>query len=173
VTPPIFGIVGWKNSGKTTLIAKLIRHFSGQGLKAAAVKHAHHAFDIDHEGKDSFLYREAGASAVAISSAKRFAVIKELQGSPEPSLLDLVALVSPADLILVEGFKGERHPKLEVRRLSARDRQPLAPDDNTIISIAADHAADATGTPVFSLDDIAKIADFVLANAKRPPFDIL
>jgi len=127
VTPPLFGAVGWKNSGKTTLMAKLIANFAARGLNVAAVKHAHHGFDVDQEGRDSFRYRQAGAHTVAVSSAKRFAIMAELNGKPEPTLKELVRYIGKADIVLVEGFKRESHPKIEVRRLEAVHNKPLAP----------------------------------------------
>ncbi|MBI4725046.1 MAG: molybdopterin-guanine dinucleotide biosynthesis protein B [Rhodomicrobium sp.] len=172
MTPPLFGIVGWKNSGKTTLMAKLIAHFAARGLDVAAVKHAHHGFDIDHEGRDSFRYRAAGAAAVAISSAKRFAIMTELRGRPEPSLGELVKHIDRADIILVEGFKGEAHPKLEVRRRAALDQRPLAPGDPSILAIAADFEVQHSPLPVFDLDAIEAIAEFIISRtalqAKAP-----
>ncbi len=162
MTPPLFGVVGWKNSGKTTLITKLIANLTARGLKVAAVKHAHHVFDIDHEGRDSFRYRAAGAVTVAISSAKRFAVMTELQGRAEPTLPELVERIDHADIILVEGFKGEAHPKLEVRRWEALDQRPLYPEDPSILAIAADFEVRHCPLPVFLLNDIDAIAEFVL-----------
>ncbi len=166
MTPPIFGVVGWKNSGKTSLIAKLIANFTARGLEVAAVKHAHHAFDIDREGKDSFLYREAGAKTIAIASAKRFAIMAELDGKPEPTLFDLVQYIEGADIVLVEGFKSEPHPKLEVRRTQAKDSKPLAPDDPSILAVAADFEVEGAGVPVFPLDGVEAIADFILPRAR-------
>lgn len=164
MTPPLFGVVGWKNSGKTTLIAKLIANFAARGLEVAAVKHAHHAFDIDHEGKDFFLYRQAGARTVAISSAKRFAIMAELDGRAEPTLEQLIGYIGHADIVLVEGFKGESHPKLEVRRRDAAHHKPLAPEDPTILAVAADFEVEGAGVPVFPLDNAGAIADFVAAR---------
>ena len=162
MTPPLFGIVGWKNSGKTTLMAKLIANFAARGLQVGAVKHAHNGFDIDQEGRDSFRYRQAGAGTVAISSAKRFAIMTELRGAPEPALLELVRRMASADLILVEGFRRESHPKLEVRR-NALQLTPLAPEDPSILAIAADFEVEGGGLPVFDLDSAEVIADFILA----------
>jgi molybdopterin-guanine dinucleotide biosynthesis adapter protein len=161
VTPPLFGIVGWKNSGKTTLMARLIANFAARGLDVAAVKHAHHGFDVDHEGRDSFRYREAGARTVAVSSAKRFAIMTEIRERPEPTLAELVQYIERADIILVEGFKSEGHPKLEARRREARDQTPIAPDDASILAIAADFPVEANGLPVFPLDDVEAIASFI------------
>jgi molybdopterin-guanine dinucleotide biosynthesis adapter protein len=164
LTIPLFGIVGWKNSGKTTLITKLIRHFVGRGLRVAAVKHAHHAFDVDRKGRDSFRYKEAGASTVAISSSKRFAIMTELRDRPEPTLGELVRHIEIADLILVEGFKAEKHPKLEVRRREAASGPPLAPADPAILAVAADFKLQETEIPAFALDDIDAIAGFILTR---------
>ena len=164
MTPPLFGVVGWKNSGKTTLVAKLIANFAARGLEVAAVKHAHHGFDVDQEGRDSFQYRAAGARTVAVSSAKRFAVMTELDGRPEPSLSELVRHIGNADIVLVEGFKRESHQKLEVRRREALQTTPLAPQDPSIVAIAADFEVEEAALPVFSLDSIDAIAEFVLAR---------
>ncbi len=161
MTPPLFGIVGWKNSGKTTLMVKLIETFTARGLKVAAVKHAHHGFDVDHEGRDSFRYRAAGACTVAVSSAKRFAIMTELRGEREPTLAELVRHIEGAEIVLVEGFKGERHNKLEVRRSAARDLTPIAPNDPSILAVAADFEVKEDHLPVFALDAVEPIADFI------------
>jgi molybdopterin-guanine dinucleotide biosynthesis adapter protein len=166
VTIPLFGIAGWKNSGKTTLMVRLIENFSGRGLRVAAVKHAHHAFDVDHEGRDSFRYKAAGASTVAVSSAKRFAIMTELKGRPEPTLDELVRHIEKADIILVEGFKASPHPKIEVRRREAASGPPLAPNDPAILAVAADFEIEDTALPVFALDDIAGIASFILGQIR-------
>jgi molybdopterin-guanine dinucleotide biosynthesis protein B len=160
--PPLFGIVGWKNSGKTTLMAKLIENFAARGLRVAAIKHAHHAFDIDHEGRDSFRYREAGASTVAVSSRRRFAIMTELRDGQEPTLAEIAGHIGGVDIVLVEGFKGERHPKLEVRRRAAADSTPLAPADPSILAVAADFGIDESRLPVFALDAVELIADFII-----------
>jgi molybdopterin-guanine dinucleotide biosynthesis adapter protein len=162
MTPPLFGIVGWKNSGKTTLMAKLIENFVRRGLQVSAVKHAHHGFDVDQEGRDSYHYKAAGASTVAISSAKRFAIMTELRGRPEPTLRELVSHIENADIILVEGFKSEDHPKLEVRRREAASKLPLAPNDPGILAVAADFELEGAALPVFALNDIDAIAAFIL-----------
>jgi molybdopterin-guanine dinucleotide biosynthesis adapter protein len=162
VSIPLFGIAGWKNSGKTTLMVRLIENFAGRGLQVAAVKHAHHAFDVDQEGRDSFRYRAAGASTVAVSSAKRFAVMAELRGRPEPTLDELVRHIEDADIILVEGFKGGTHPKIELRRRHAASGPPLAPNDPAILAIAADFEVPDAALPVFALDDIDGIAALIL-----------
>jgi molybdopterin-guanine dinucleotide biosynthesis protein B len=162
----LFGVVGWKNSGKTTLVAKLVEEFARRGLRVAAIKHAHHGFDVDHEGRDSFRYREAGASTIIVSSSKRVAIMRELRDQPEPALAELVSHVEQADIILVEGFKREHHPKIEVRRRNAVTHTPLAPEDLSILAIASDHATDAGNLPVFDLDGVAEIAEFILDKAK-------
>ncbi len=158
----VFGIAGWKNSGKTTLVERLVRELSGRGWRIATIKHAHHAFDIDHEGTDSFRHRAAGAAEVAIVSARRWALIHELADpGDEPPLGEVLARLSPCDLVIVEGYKREGHPKIEVRRRDARQTEPLAPGDPSIVAVAADHAADTGALPCFDLDAIADIADFV------------
>jgi molybdopterin-guanine dinucleotide biosynthesis adapter protein len=162
--PPVVGIAGWKKSGKTTLITRLIEEFTRRGLKVATIKHAHHAFQIDAEETDSARHRRAGAATVAIVSASRWALVHELRGTPEPSLEAVVAAIGPCDLILVEGYKGAAIPKIEVRRGATLKQQPLAPTDSTVIAIAADHAADGAGRPVFALEDIAGLADIVAAR---------
>ena len=159
--PPVVGIAGWKKSGKTTLITGLIEEFTRRGLKVASVKHAHHAFQIDAEETDSAKHRRAGAVRVAIVSGHRWALVNELRGAPEPSLKTVVAALGPCDLVLVEGYKGAPIPKIEARRGATRKQQPLAPGDANVIAIAADHAADGAGRPVFALDDIAGLADFL------------
>lgn len=159
----IFGIVGWKNSGKTTLIAALVREFRSRGLRVSTIKHAHHAFDLDRPGKDSYLHRDAGAEEVLIASHSRWALLHELRGEQEPALPELLQHMSPVDLVLVEGFKAEAHPKLEVRRAGS-DGPLLAQSDPHIVAIATDDAVDPDGRPVFAPDDIAGIADFILSQ---------
>ncbi len=160
----IFGITGWKNSGKTTLTERLVTEITARGFRVATVKHAHHAFEIDREGTDSFRHRSAGAGEVAIVSGTRWALMHELRGAPEPSLADIVARLSPCDLVLVEGYKREPHPKIECRRQEARDRRPMQDHAPSIAAIAADHPVTDSALPVFDLDDIAAMADFVLAE---------
>ena len=170
--PPVVGIAGWKKSGKTTLITRLIEEFTRRGVKVASIKHAHHAFQIDAEDTDSAKHRRAGAISVAIVSGSRWALVNELRGAAEPSLEAVVAALPPCDLILVEGYKSAPIPKIEVRRGATLKQQPLAPGDASVLAIAADHAADGAGRPVFALDDVAGLADFVAATvglgAARP-----
>lgn len=156
----IFGIVGWKNSGKTTLVTALVREFCARGLRVSTVKHAHHAFDLDRPGKDSFLHRDAGAQEVLIASQGRWALLHELRGAAEPILSELLQHMSPVDLVLVEGFKGEAHPKLEVRR-NGIDGPLLAEVDPHIVAIATDDTIENKRCPAFSPNNITGIADFI------------
>ncbi len=156
----IFGFAGWSGSGKTTLIEKLIPVFVARGLRVALVKHAHHDFDIDQPGKDSWRHRQAGASEVLISSAQRWALMHELRGEPEPTLAEHLARLSPCDLVLVEGVKREAIPKLEIHRPSV-GKPLLYPDDARIVAIASDQPLEAP-LPQFDLNDTAAIAAFIL-----------
>ncbi|OCP36271.1 molybdopterin-guanine dinucleotide biosynthesis protein B [Ensifer sp. LC163] len=157
----IFGIAGWKNSGKTGLMVRLVTELTQRGYVVSTVKHAHHDFDIDKVGADSFRHREAGAHEVTIVSGTRFAIMHELRGAPEPSFEGILTRLAPCDLILVEGYKREPIPKIEARRLESANREPLAPTDPHICAIAADHPVTDSDLPVFDLDDTATIADFV------------
>lgn len=157
----VFGITGWKNSGKTTLTEKLVAEFVRRGWKVSTVKHAHHDFDIDKPGADSFRHRQAGAMEVAIVSGKRWALMHELRGEDEPTLEAILARLAPCDIVLVEGYKREAHNKIETRRLEASDRAPLAANDPHIVAIAADFAVPGESLPVFDLDDTKSIADFI------------
>ncbi|WP_309084359.1 molybdopterin-guanine dinucleotide biosynthesis protein B [Chelativorans sp.] len=154
----VIGITGWKNSGKTTLTERLVAVFVARGLRVATVKHAHHDFDIDQPGTDSFRHRAAGAAETAIISGRRWAIMHELHDESEPNLADILTKLSPSDLVVVEGFKKEQHPKIECRRLAARDRTPLGLPG--IVAIASDHAV-SDDLPRFMLDDVEAIADFV------------
>jgi len=156
----IFGLAGWSGSGKTTLLAALIPQLVGRGVTVSTLKHAHHEFDIDRPGKDSWVHRQAGASEVMVASSRRFALMRELRDAPEPSLGELVARMAPVDLLLIEGFKREPHPKLEVHRPSV-GKPFLYPDDPHIVAIASDVALTAP-LPVLPLADVAAIADFIL-----------
>ncbi|MBS0274692.1 MAG: molybdopterin-guanine dinucleotide biosynthesis protein B [Proteobacteria bacterium] len=159
----IFGVTGWKNSGKTTLLEALVRHLTACGLRVSTVKHAHHAFDIDVPGKDSYRHRMAGAGEVIVASGQRWALMHELRGHATPALADLLSHLSPCDLVLVEGFKRDAHPKIEVvRTLGSGGR--IADGDDTIRAIAAPDAALAGMHKWLPLDEIGVIADFVLAQ---------
>jgi molybdopterin-guanine dinucleotide biosynthesis protein B len=166
MTQRILGITGWKNSGKTTLTERLVAELTRRGLKISTIKHAHHSFDIDKEGTDSYRHRHAGAAEVAIVSGNRWALMHELRGEDEPRLEDILARLGPCDLVLIEGYKRESHPKIEARRLSAKDVAPLTAGDNNIVAVAADHAVSGETVPVFSLDDISDIANFIVATLK-------
>ena len=170
MTHRVFGITGWKNSGKTTLTERLVTELTRRGWRISTVKHAHHSFDIDKEGTDSFRHRAAGASEVAIISGNRWALMHELRDEQEPSLEAILERLAPCDLVLVEGYKRESHDKIETRRLEAKDRAPLSDSDPHIVAIAADHAVNDAMLPVFMLDDIGSIADFIEAwtALKRP-----
>jgi molybdopterin-guanine dinucleotide biosynthesis protein B len=158
----VLGVAGWKNSGKTSLITKLVVELGRRGYRIATVKHAHHEADVDHEGTDTFRHRKAGATEVALVTSSRWAVVHELREEPEPALSEILERLSPADLVLVEGYKREPIPKIEVRRQAAARTDPLAPDDPNVIAIACDGPAEANDRPVFSIDDIVGIADFLV-----------
>lgn len=162
MTGRVFGITGWKNSGKTRLTERLVAELSRRGFAVSTVKHAHHSFDIDTPGTDSFRHREAGACEVAIVSGNRWALMHELHEEAEPSLETILSRMSPCDIVLVEGYKKDSHPKIECRRLGARDSAPLAGSTPGIVAVAADHVVDSAGLPAFSLDDITTIADYIL-----------
>ena len=165
--PPLFGITGWKNSGKTTLAAGLIRELARRGYIVTALKHAHESFDIDRPGRDSFKLREAGARRVVLSSPKRWAVMHELRDEPEPRFGELLSEAGPCDLVVVEGFKNEGFPKLEIRRNGAASREPLVSKVPQVIAIASDcPAQEMEDLPIFHIDDVACIADFVIAYLK-------
>jgi molybdopterin-guanine dinucleotide biosynthesis protein B len=161
----IFGLTGWSGSGKTTLLTALIPLFIARGLSVSTVKHAHHGFDLDQPGKDSWRHRQAGAREVLISSGVRWALMHELRG-PEPTLPELLQRLSPVDLVLVEGFKANPHPKLEVHR-PALARPPIWPERPDIVAIAADADVSGCDRPVLPLNDPATVAAWVLAFVDR------
>ena len=158
----VWGVIGWKNAGKTGLMERLVTEFTTRGLSVSTIKHAHHGFDVDQPGKDSYRHREAGAREVLVASAARYAVLHELRDAEEPTLEDLIARLSPVDLVLVEGYKRDRHPKIEAWR--AVNANPLiADDDDTVRAVAADTPLERD-QPVFDLDDTRAIADFIAAE---------
>lgn len=157
----VFGLAGWSGSGKTTLMIRLLPELIARGLAVSTVKHAHHAFDVDKPGKDSYRHREAGAREVMVSSAQRWALMHENRDTPEADLAELLSHMSPVDLVLVEGFKHEAHDKLEVYR-AAVGKPLLATDDPHIKAIASDIALPNAPVPVVVLDDVAAIADIVM-----------
>ncbi len=160
---PVIGIAGWKNSGKTTLVTKLVAELTKRGLSVATIKHAHHAFQIDDGETDSARHRRAGASQVAIVSPVRWALVQELNGAPEPKLEAIIAELKPCDLIIVEGYKRAPIPKIEVRRAASLDKRSLCDKDPHVLAIAADHAVTGVMLPVFGLDAVSAIADFIQA----------
>lgn len=165
MSPPLFGVVGWKNSGKTTLIVGLIGELARRGYAISVIKHAHAKFEVDHPGRDSFKMREAGARQVALSSPRRFAVMRELAGAPEMAFEEIVAYAGPCDLVMVEGFKREAFPKIEIRREGAASREPLHGACPQIVAIASDRPETETEPlPVFHLDDVAGMTDFIVAH---------
>jgi molybdopterin-guanine dinucleotide biosynthesis adapter protein len=152
----VIGLAGWSGAGKTTLLARVIPHLLGKGLRVSVIKHAHHSFDVDVPGKDSWVHRQSGATEVLVSSGRRWALMHELRGAPEPRLPELLKKMSPVDLVIVEGFKSEPHRKIEVHR-AANGKAMLFPDDPAIAGIATD-AEVKTTLPVAHLDDIPAIA---------------
>ena len=158
----VFGIVGYKNAGKTGLMERLVAEISARGFSVSTVKHAHHSFDVDHPGKDSYRHRAAGAHQVLLSSRQRWALMTELRDQDEAALEALLARLDPVDLVLVEGYKRDSHPKVEAYR--AETGNPLiAKDDPTILAVASDVALDLQ-QPVFDLNDTSAIADFILSE---------
>lgn len=158
----LYGVVGWKNAGKTGLMERLVANITGRGLTVSTVKHAHHSFDVDHPGKDSHRHRVAGATEVLLASRNRFALMHELRAEEEPTLDQLLSMISPVDLVLVEGYKRDAHPKIEAHR--AETGNPLiAPEDPTVRAVASDTPLDLD-RPVFDLNDTASIADFILSE---------
>ena len=158
----VFGFAGYSGAGKTTLIEKLIPRFTAKGLRISLIKHAHHGFDLDKSGKDTFRFREAGATEVFFGSGQRWVLMHELRGAPEPSLDQQLALMSPCDLVLVEGFKDTPIPKLEVHR-TANNKPLIHPENPNVIAIASDNPIESA-LPRFNLDDIDVIAEFILAH---------
>ncbi len=166
----VIGFAGWSGAGKTTLLRRLIPALTATGLRVSTLKHAHHDFDIDKPGKDSWEHRQAGATEVLIGSAKRWALMHELRGTAEPDLVELLSHFSPVDLILIEGFKRGSHPKIEVHR-GANGKPFLHADDPSIVALASD--VDAPGLlPRVGLDDVNGVAALVLAHATPYPFSL-
>ncbi len=159
----VIGLAGWSGAGKTTLLSRVIPHLLGQGLRVSVIKHAHHSFDVDVPGKDSWVHREAGAEEVLVSSGKRWALMHELRGAAEPRLPELLAKLSRVDLVVVEGFKSEPHRKIEVHRI-ANAKPLLFPEDPAIAGVATDTTIETT-LPVVHLDDIPAIAAMMLRCA--------
>lgn len=160
----VIGLAGWSGAGKTTLLCRLIPELVGRGLRVSTVKHAHHAFDVDQPGKDSWLHREAGATEVMIGSARRWALMHELRDAAEPELPALLAQMTRVDLVLVEGFKRGPHRKIEVHRASL-GKALLHPGDASVVAMAADPVM-ACSVPCVALDDVAGVAALVLSHAE-------
>jgi molybdopterin-guanine dinucleotide biosynthesis protein B len=159
----VIGLAGWSGAGKTTLLTRVIPHFLAKGLRVSVIKHAHHNFDVDVPGKDSWLHRQAGAEEVLVSSGKRWALMHELRGAKEPPLSDLLRKMSPVDLVVIEGYKSEPHRKIEVHR-AANGKPLLFPQDNAIVGIVTDTSVE-TALPTAHLDDIPVVAAMMLRFA--------
>ena len=158
----VYGITGWKNSGKTGLMERLVEEYCYRGLTVSTIKHAHHSFDVDQPGRDSYRHRAAGAQQVLLTSRNRYVLMHELRGADDPSLDELLSKLAPVDLVLIEGFKGAAHPKIEAVR-AATNQLLLAPQNPTIKAVASDTPL-SLQRPVFDLNDTAGIADFILAE---------
>lgn len=159
----VYGVTGWKNTGKTGLVERLVTEITARGFSVSTLKHAHHATEIDQPGRDSYRHREAGAQEVLVASPKRWALMHELRGADEPPMEELLAKMSPVDLVIIEGYKLGPHPKVETHRAEA-GRDLLAPENPTIRAVASDSAHDGLSVPVLDLNDTKAIADFILAE---------
>lgn len=159
----VFGVVGYKNAGKTGLMERLVAAFAARGMRVSTIKHAHHRVDIDQPGKDSFRHRQAGATEVILASSERWALMSELRGAPEPDLDTLLSRLSPCDLVLVEGYKRDLHPKIEAFRAVA-GHVLMAPDEATILAVASDVDLPECDKPVLNLDDTDAIVAFIAAQ---------
>ena len=160
----VMGIAGWSGAGKTTLLSRLIPVLVGRGFSVSTIKHAHHHFDVDYPGKDSHTHRVAGAKEVLVSSVNRFALMHELRGEAEPNLAHLLSMLAPVDFVLVEGYKPEPHPKIEVHRV-ANGKPFLYPNDPTILALASDAAIADRNVTLLALEKAEELADFVQENA--------
>jgi len=159
---PVVGVAGWKKSGKTTLVERLVVEFTRRGFKVSTVKHAHHEFQIDDGATDSARHRRAGAAQVAIVSSNRWAIVTELRDAPEPNIPDVLQKLEPCDLVIVEGYKAAPIAKIEARRREGVPGRSLAAEDPNVVAIASDHEIADAKVPRFALDDVAAIADFIL-----------
>lgn len=157
----IYGIVGWKNSGKTTLVERLVIEITGRGFTVSTVKHAHHSFDVDHKGKDSHRHRSAGANEVLLASRNRWALMHENRGAPELPLSEFLKKLAPVDLVLIEGYKRDRHAKVEAHRAETKQGL-LASEDDTVKAVAANYVVEGLSVPQFDLDDVSAIASHIL-----------
>ena len=159
----VIGVAGFKNSGKTTLVEKLVKELTAQGFRISTVKHAHHSFDLDVEGKDSFRHRVAGATEVAVISQQRWAIMHELRSEEPPSLQEMLAKLAPCDLVIIEGYKRDAHDKIEVRNVTLGHPE-LAGDDPTVVAIAANGHVDHATVPVFDRDDVTRLVAFIVQH---------
>ncbi|HEY8567170.1 MAG TPA: molybdopterin-guanine dinucleotide biosynthesis protein B [Beijerinckiaceae bacterium] len=166
----VIGLAGWSGAGKTTLLLKLIPELARCGVTVSTVKHAHHGFEVDRPGKDSHAHREAGASEVLVASSGRWVLMRELRGAPEPRLAEHLARLSPVDLVIVEGFKAEAHPKIAVHR-AANGKPLIVPELDSVRAVASDEALPGLDMPVIRLDDVTAIASACLDHAE--PHDAL
>lgn len=157
----IYGIVGWKNSGKTTLVERLVIEITGRGFSVSTVKHAHHTFDVDHEGKDSFRHRSAGAKEVLLASRNRWALMHEIRNDAEPPLSEFLEKLAPVDLVLIEGYKRDDHAKVEAHRAETKQGL-LSVEDPTITAVASNYEVEGLSVPQFDLDDVSGIASYIL-----------
>ena len=157
----VYGIVAWKNSGKTTLVERLVIEITGRGFSVSTVKHAHHTFDVDHEGKDSFRHRAAGAREVLLASRNRWALMHEVRDDAEPPLSEFLEKLSPVDLVLIEGYKRDSHAKIEAHRAETKQGL-LALEDPTVTAVAANYAIEGMSVPQFDLDDVTAVASYIL-----------
>lgn len=162
--PFVFGVVGWKDSGKTTLVTALVVELTARGFAVSTVKHAHHSFDVDQPGRDSHKHRLAGAQEVALVSAHRVAIMQELHNTPEPALTDILARLNPSDIVIFEGFKRADFPKIEVFADSVQDKEPLYPNDKYVIAVAGRPPNMSESPPIFSRDAISDLTDFILKH---------
>lgn len=158
----VYGVIGWKNAGKTTLVERLVGEISGRGFSVSTLKHTHHMVDVDRPGKDSHRHRQAGAHQVILASSSRWALMTELRGAEEPPLETLIGQLEPVDVVIVEGWKRDSHPKVEAWR--AETGQPLIAATDPTIRAVASNDRPAASQPVIGLDDIPAIADFILAD---------
>jgi len=163
MTQKIIGVAGFKNAGKTTMVEKLVAALTQSGYRVSTVKHAHHSFDIDHEGRDSFRHRHAGATEVAVVSRSRWAIIHELREDAEPPLAEILAKLAPCDLVIVEGYKRDGHDKIEVRNLEL-DSLKLAGEDPTIVAVAATDTIGGSPVPIFDRDDVTALTAFIIKH---------
>ena len=162
----VIGLAGWSGAGKTTLVVRLVPELVRRGLTVSTMKHAHHGFDVDQPGKDSHRHREAGATEVLVGSERRWALMHENRGAPQPSAAELMRHMTPVDLLIVEGFKREGHDKMEIHRRET-GKPLLYPDDPHIVAVLSDEPLPDCPLPVISIDDIGAVADFILSHFGR------